>query len=119
MDQDAMTRVDVRLSTYEKNVLRMNAAHAGCSLSEYVRQTAVYATPPSPIIVDMEKLMRFHFELRKEGVNLNQLARAVNACGAEGIDVVAITRTLDKLDAALDEVGGWIIGVRRQFKRKA
>ena len=117
MDQNAMTRVDLRMTVYEKNLLRLNAAHAGCTLSEYVRQTAVYSTPPSPIIVDMDEMAQLHFELRKEGVNLNQLVRAINTYGAEEVDADAIARTIAKVDAALDEVGGWIVGVREQFKR--
>ena len=77
----------------------------------------MYSTPPSPIIVDMDELTRLHFELRKEGVNLNQLVRAINTYGAEEVDAEVIARTIARVDAALDEVGGWIIGVREQFKR--
>lgn len=65
----------------------------------------------------MDELTRLHFELRKEGVNLNQLVRAINTYGAEEVDAEVIARTIARVDAALDEVGGWIIGVREQFKR--
>lgn len=49
--------------------------------------------------------------------NLNQLMRAINTYGEEEVDADAIARTIAKVDAALDEVGGWIVGVREQFKR--
>ena len=116
-DPNKTEQIHILLTASEKNLLRLNAAHAGCTLSEYVRQTAVYSTPPSPIIVDMDELTRLHFELRKEGVNLNQLVRAINTYGAEEVDAEVIARTIARGDAALDEVGGWIIGVREQFKR--
>ncbi len=118
MDSNATTQINLRLTVQEKNLLRMNAAHAGCTLSEYIRQTAVYSMPPSPIIVDMGELTRLHFELRKEGVNLNQLMRAINTYGAQEVDADAIARTIAKVDAALDETGEWIIGVRKQFERR-
>lgn len=117
-DPNKVEQIHILLTAAEKNLLRMNAAHAGCTLSEYIRQTAVYSTPPSPIIVDMGELTRLNFELRKEGVNLNQLMRAINTYGAQEVDADAIARTIAKVDAALDETGEWIIGVRKQFERK-
>lgn len=115
-DPNAITQLNLRLTLYEKNRLRINAASAGCSVSEYIRQTAVYAKAPSPIVVDMEELARCNFELRKQGVNLNQLMRVINTYGVGSVDPIAVGRLLQRVDAAVKDATEIIVGVRNQFK---
>lgn len=111
-----MTQINLRLTAYEKAQLRVNAASAGLSVSEYIRKTAVYGVAPSPVIVDMKELTRCNFELRKQGVNLNQLMRTLNTYGITALDPIAVAALLDRVNDAVDATTKIIRDVRAQFK---
>jgi hypothetical protein len=72
-------RLIVRLTDEDQARIRANAQKAGLRLSEYVRRVAV----DGQVVVRRETAygMSLAFQLRKIGVNLNQLARAANSNG--------------------------------------
>ena len=113
-DPNEMTQINVRLTAYEHNRLRILAASAGLSMSEYIRQTAVYGKPPSPIEIDLDELV--HFELRKQGANLNQLMHFLNTYGGVAYDAEQVRRLLDRMLGTADEASVIIQKVRSQFK---
>lgn len=116
LDPNEMTQINVRLTAYERNRLRILAANAGLSMSEYVRQTAIYSKPPSPIEIDLDELVHFNFELRKQGANLNQLMRFLNTYGGAAYDAAQVHRLLDRMLDTADEANAIIQKVRNQFK---
>lgn len=115
-DPNEMTQINVRLTAYEHNRLRILAASAGMSMSEYIRQTAVYSKPPSPIEIDLDELVHFNFELRKQGANLNQLMHFLNTYGGVAYDAEQVRRLLDRMLGTADEASVIIQKVRSQFK---
>ncbi len=92
-------RFNLRYTAAEIEHLRMQAANAGLHPHEYARRrTLGHAVPPAPARSSDPALVS---ELNRIGVNLNQLARAVNADRRVQGDPAVV---LAKLDAALDEV---------------
>lgn len=116
LDPNEMTQINVRLTAYERNRLRILAASAGMSMSEYVRQTAIYSKPPSPIEIDLDELVHFNFELRKQGANLNQLMRFLNTYGGAAYDAAQVHRLLEQMLETADDASSIIKKVRNQFK---
>ena len=70
----------VRLSDSEKQILMARAKRAGLGFSEYVRARCVYSEPMW-VEVDRALLLSLYQELCRQGNNLNQLARRLNAIG--------------------------------------
>lgn len=68
----------VRLSTQELEQIERAAKEAGLSLSRYVAKTITQGRYP-PTLKDKEGLFSIRFQLEKVGVNLNQIARQLNA----------------------------------------
>ena len=69
------SRVHVLLTVAEKERVREAARRGGLSLSEYVRRRTLGRPVTSRMDADAER------QLRRIGVNLNQLARVANAAG--------------------------------------
>ena len=116
IDPNETTQMHFLLTRYEKNRLRILAANAGLSVSEYIRQTAIYSKPPSPIEIDLDELVHFNFELRKQGANLNQLMRFLNTYGGAAYDAAQVHRLLESMLETADEANVIIQKVRNQFK---
>lgn len=71
-------RHNVTMTDTEWAALRMLADGAGISVSEYVRLRCLDPTF-RVTLVDTDELQAVHYELYKQGVNLNQIARRLNA----------------------------------------
>lgn len=70
----------VRLSDNDREHIRAKAKTAGCSLNAYVRASVLgsdYQPPKDPELA--QALLKLNFELTKQGVNFNQIARQLNA----------------------------------------
>jgi len=68
----------VRLSTQEREQIDRAAKEAGLSLSRYVVKTITQGRYP-PTLKDKEGLFSIRFQLERAGVNLNQIAKQLNA----------------------------------------
>ena len=80
------SRVHVLLTVGEKTRVREAARRGGLSISEYVRRRTLGRPVTSRVDADVER------QLRRIGVNLNQLARVANAAGQveRGADLDAL-----------------------------
>ena len=80
------SRVHVLLTVAEKTRVREAARRGGLSISEYVRRRTLGRPVTSRMDADAER------QLRRIGVNLNQLARVANAAGQveRGVDLDAL-----------------------------
>lgn len=102
-----------RITDSEQRLLRKKAKRAGLSVSEYVRNAAVYGDSPITVI-DTKPLVRLNWELTKQGTNLNQLMKFLNTYGEKAHDADEVSRVLDKEMDAFDKVGEALISLRRE-----
>lgn len=101
-------KVTVRLSEGELARLRKLVEESGWSQEAYLRaliEGVVPAPRPPP---DYRAMTR---ELRRIGVNLNQIARRANAAGL--VDAAAYRACSDELQAALREIVDAVTAPRR------
>lgn len=68
----------IRLSAQERDQIERAAKEAGLSLSRYVAKAITECRYP-PTLKDKEGLFSIRFQLEKAGVNLNQIAKQLNA----------------------------------------
>ena len=69
----------IRVTDSEKAMIRSRAAQAGMTMSEYIRQMALYG---EVTIRQSQYDHGFVEQLRRIGVNLNQQTKALNSTGA-------------------------------------
>lgn len=102
-----------RVTDSEQRLLRKKAKRAGLSVSEYVRNAAVYGDRPITVI-DTKPLVRLNWELTKHGTNLNQMMKFLNTYGEKAYDTDEVSRVLDKEMDAFDKVGEALISLRQE-----
>lgn len=102
-----------RVTDSEQRLLRKKAKRAGLSVSEYVRNAAVYGDRPITVI-DTKPLVRLNWELTKHGTNLNQMMKFLNTYGEKAYDANEVSRVLDKEMDAFDKVGEALISLRQE-----
>lgn len=96
-------RLTVRVTEAERRRLGDRARCAGLSASRYLVEAGLAATePPDP--AERAALEAVLFHLRKVGVNLNQIARRLNA--GDRPSPVALERVLEAADEALRRFTG-------------
>lgn len=89
----------VRVTAAEMVFVQVQAEAAGLSVSDYVRQRALGAPVAPRRAVNADRLL---VELNRAGVNLNQIARHLNAGGAASAELAHV---LDRLYGVLEKVG--------------
>lgn len=72
------SRLNVRVSRDEHELITARAASAGLSVSDYVRKCALQDSGRPIIRTDAETLARLYANLRRAGGNLNQCAYELN-----------------------------------------
>ena len=87
------------LSFEEERQLRLNAIKVGLSESEYVRSLIMGYHPKEKPSKDFFDLM---MELRKIGININQIAKKVNS--TVKIDIGYFQYEMDKLNSIVDRM---------------
>lgn len=103
----------IRVAPHERGLLRQKAKRGGLSVSEYVRNAAIYGDSPITAI-DTKPLAKLNWELIKQGSNLNQLMKFVNTYGEKAYDSDEVSRVLDKEIDVFDKVGEALISLRRE-----
>jgi hypothetical protein len=100
----------IRLSKGEWEKIAAKAIRAGCTLNSYARAAMLgsdYTPPRDPELVKV--LRQYYFELYKQGINLNQIAKNLNGgfvsdeeCGAAIVVFAnAISQMRDAVERAL------------------
>ena len=88
----------VRCTVAEKEAIQAKAVEAGLNRSAYLREVAINGEIKGRASqLDIEIL----HELRRIGVNMNQLAKRFNATGTQPAELVS---TCAKLETALDKM---------------
>jgi len=89
-------RSDLRLSltASERDVIYENSRRAGLTMSDYIRERCCYERQT---FVDRSVFDSNTLAINRVGVNLNQIARRLNACQDE-----SLSSTIDSLSADLD-----------------
>lgn len=105
------TQINLRLSESEAKAIRDRAQTSGLSLSAYMRRCALSDNAPSPAL-DARELKPLYTELRRCGNNLNQIARSLNAHGADAVSGDEISKALCSLKEATDSVVQALASVR-------
>lgn len=95
--RSARTNFQVRVSRVDLEALDRLAKGYGMTRSDTVRRI-LHRLPPPRYRVDAET----YLELRREGVNLNQIAKALNR--GDGPDLEAIQACLDRLHDRLEDL---------------
>ncbi|WP_108676687.1 plasmid mobilization protein [Acuticoccus yangtzensis] len=102
-------QVNIRLTAAERAVLEARAHAAGTSMTDFVRQAALGGKgkgrrkTPEPVPVALsESDFALRNELRRIGVNLNQIARVLNADGV--VPPEALAAVAEKLDRIFDRL---------------
>lgn len=110
-------QVCVHMTERERRELRRNAAKAGVSVSEYVRQTLVHSDDASITLIDTTPFNDALFELRRQGSNLNQYLKLLNTYGPGARDEDAEARILEGMSGAYLNVTGALIALREEAER--
>ena len=90
----------LRMHPDDKRMIKSRAKEVGLTASEYVRVSARSCEIIQKTRTDID--FRLVYELNKIGVNLNQIARAINARG-ESVPV-NLERVLKRIDGYLDKI---------------
>jgi len=107
-----MAWITIRVSEEEREQLKKTAEAEGMTLSDYVRSRLTGVKPRrKPKTEEVEELRKLAYEIHKIGVNINQIARAMNtalktapnerffSAVEEGIEA------LHRIEAELKEIG--------------
>lgn len=97
-------QLSVRMTRSERDALTHEAKTARLSLSRFLVRTVTEKRYP-PAIRDRDELFQLRFQMERAGVNLNQIARRLNASMPEG--------TSQDLSPALEEVRAAAQALRR------
>lgn len=95
----------------ESALIKSRAQASGLGLSAYIRRCALSDNAPSPA-ADARDMKPLYTELRHCGNNLNQIARSLNAHGADAVSAGEISRALCSLKDATDSVAHALASVR-------
>lgn len=99
-EKEALTsRIAFRVTVDERQQIEAAAAAAGLSVSDYARALITTARPPRQRRGQIEAAALS--ELNRAGVNLNQIARALNRGGSLPPD---LGETLAQVQAAVDKL---------------
>ena len=86
-------RLELRIHTDDKEEIEARAKEAGLSVSEYVRLSALSCEIIQKTRTDID--FRLVYELNKIGVNLNQIAKAMNSHGGVPDELIHLQKRID------------------------
>ncbi len=109
--EKAGAQILVRATPAERSAIQRRAAAAGRSLSRYLVGVGTNDHPPVTQ-EEREELGRLLFELRKVGVNLNQIAHTLNAARLSGRGSTSESEIIN----ALSDVRLTVTAVRERLK---
>ena len=110
-------RVEVRMTEREKETLKRKAAKSGMTVSDYARTLLVNSDDATIRVIDTEPLKKAAHELAKQGTNLNQFMRFLNANGARVLDRDEARAVLEKEVSAFSGIMEALAALRREANR--
>lgn len=110
-------QIKIYVTERERDALKRKSAKVGLTVSEYVRQALVYSRGASITFVDTAALGEAWTELRRQGVNLNQLVKNLNTYGADACDGDEVDRICEELSETYLNVTGALIALRREAEK--
>lgn len=110
-------RVEVRMTEREKETLKRKAAKNGMTVSEYARTLLANSDDATIRVIDTEPLKKAAHELAKQGTNLNQFMRFLNAHGATAFSPEEADAVLEKEVAVFSEIMEALAALRREADR--
>lgn len=105
-------RKNFRLTEREAELLAERAARSGVSETEYV--CSLIVDPAHVFIADDGELRRLHRELKREGTNLNQIARIYNSRRDTASELIALKGCLAHLHRVLSELEDVLSTIRKR-----
>lgn len=98
-----IVRKNFRLTESEAQALASAASKLGITESDYLR--TLITNPAHVFIADNSFLERIYRELKREGVNVNQIAHQVNRCHDATINAAELANTLSAINLAITSLG--------------
>ena len=102
-DWEQRKRCFVYLSDKERETLSNNARRFGLTNSAYVRSRCIYR-PGTYVEIDRGLLADCFREHRRQGVNLNQIAREIHSAAREARTADAVIRLRPEIEKCLKEM---------------
>ncbi len=95
-------RKEVILSKHNSEFLQQSAAKYRQSFSEHIQKCAIAYLKNTVLLVNDAQLQNLRFEIRKIGVNINQIAYKVNRDGKEHFDERELYSLLKGLEITIN-----------------
>lgn len=105
--------IPTKFSPAEIAWLDERAKWMGCSRSTAIRKLVLCNGDVQPIVIDTKALQDTYYELRKQGVNLNQLMTYLNTY-KRSADTESVEQTLAKVNDMLTKMGTIINSLKAQ-----
>jgi len=114
MAKEKEKRIDIRVTETERETLKARARAAGVTVAEYIRLLARLGGELPQVDVDMKLFQKMYTELRKQGGNINQIAKTLNQGFQPDSDVQRrINAALEKNERATAEIARLLIEARK------
>ncbi len=100
----------IRLNPKDKLLLEQKASEAGVSMSEFLRSSSLYPVRRrnrQKIKADINKLA---IEVRRIGVNLNQLAKWANTYKSSADNLIVLSRLME-IESAIKKLQGQVLSI--------
>ena len=97
--------------------LNVEAAEQSMSLNQYIRLLLIthLAKEPVPTTKEVQALRDSNYQLHKLGVNINQVAKAINSGSATSLTLKELQNISDTIDNHFGKVGTLLQAARRRI----
>lgn len=107
-----------RVMKDEHKRIKRKAEAAGMTISSYVRSILLHSVDGAVVVIDTNPLKEALWELKKQGVNLNQFMRFLNTYGPKGFDPKEAERMMDREAEAFWKVLDALSALREEAARE-
>lgn len=110
-------RLEIRLPDDAIEKLNVEAAEQSMSLNQYIRLLLIthLAKEPVPTTKEVQALRDSNYQLHKLGVNINQVAKAINSGTATSLTLKELQNISDTIDNHFGKVGTLLQAARRRI----
>lgn len=110
-------RLEIRLPDDAIEKLNVEAAEQAMTLNQYIRLLLIthLAKEPVPTTKEVQALRDSNYQLHKLGVNINQVAKAINSGTATSLTLKELQNISDTIDNHFGKVGTLLQATRRRL----